>query len=83
MWPADPLGGLVKGASTVNMEEFVEMLHAIAEDRPFEVGFQLQHNSDDGPTLQSLCGDSGERPLAEFFDRVLAADPPRYVEEPR
>jgi hypothetical protein len=67
----------------MEMAEFTEMLHAIDEEREFEVGFQLQHNGDGGPTLQELCNSHGTKELAEFFDRVLAAEPPRYTEESR
>jgi hypothetical protein len=62
----------------MTFQEFIDMLRAIEADKPFTVGFQLQHSSEGGVTLQKLHGWHGAGRLADFMEKVAAAEPPDY-----
>jgi hypothetical protein len=67
----------------MDIQQFIEMMRAVEEERPFEVGFQLRHSEEGGLTIQQLGSRCGYGALADFLAKVAGAEPPRYLEEAR
>ena len=62
----------------MTLQEFIEMLRAIEDGRPFSVGFHLQADREGGVTLQKIVDRLGAGATADFLEKALAAEAPRY-----
>lgn len=67
----------------MNLEEFIDMLEAAEDGRPFRVSFRLLSGLDDKPSLEELAEAAGglDR-LRHFMEEVANAGPPVYGEVP-
>ena len=59
--------------------EMIEMFEAMETDRPFSVGFQLQHSSEGHATIQDVGQHIGAGRMAHLLQRIAQAESPEYL----
>ena len=64
----------------MDMKEFVTMLYAIKDDKPFSVNFALQWSDENEMTIQGLVQRINIGALIAFFEKVASSQPAEYEE---